>query len=199
MLDKSLPYYDIIMKADFATATAHKIIDLPDGYTYKMYEDGDEQKWAQVETSVGEFNSVDDALAYFNKVFAPYKEELYKRMCFILNAERHYVATATAWYRENETAHFPLLHWVSVSPDAQGLGLGRAVVVYALHQFLSTEIPKTIYLHTQTWSAPAVGLYGKLGFHVSYENFFGQSSDKEAKAVLETVLKKEIIDMIYRV
>lgn len=197
MLDKTLPYYDIIMKADYATATVHKIIDLPDGYSYKLYEDGDEHKWAQLEKSVNEFNTTTDALAYFNKAFTPYKDELYKRMCFILNAKGQYVATSTAWYKEDEENHYPLLHWVSVSPDAQGLGLGKAIVVYALHQFLNVENVNDIYLHTQTWSAPAVGLYGKLGFYVSYDTFFGQSSDKEAKAILESVLKKEIIDIIY--
>ena len=197
MLDKSLPYYDIIMKATYSSATTHKIIDLPKGYHYKFYEDGDELHWAKIETSVDEFENLDAALAYFHRVFAPHKDILSKRMCFILNAKNEYVATATAWYKEDETSHFPLLHWVSVLPSVQGLGLGKAIVVYALHQFLNVETSKTIYLHTQTWSAAAVALYAKLGFHITYDSFFMQTTDKEAKTILETVLKKEILAILF--
>lgn len=70
MLEKSLPYSDIIMKADHVTASTWKPAYLPDGYSFKMYEEGDETAWADLETSVKEFSSREEALAYFQKVFA---------------------------------------------------------------------------------------------------------------------------------
>ena len=39
MLEKSLPYSDIIMKADHVTASTWKPAYLPDGYSFKMYEE----------------------------------------------------------------------------------------------------------------------------------------------------------------
>jgi len=80
----------------------------------------------------------------------------------------------------------------------QGFGLGKAITIYALHQFLTLSDSKPIYLHTQTWSATAVAMYGKLGFKVSNEVFFQLSTRKEAKAVLERVLSKEVIDCVYK-
>lgn len=196
MLNKTIPYYDIIMKARKEDACFHPIIVLPAGFTYKMYEAGDEQHWAELETSVNEFENKSDALAYFNRVFMPYKDILASRMCFILDSDGNYVATASAWFKTNDERRYAVLHWVSTSPKAQGLGLGKAIVIYALSKFNDLEQESDIFLHTQTWSYIAVGLYGKLGFKITDEALLESKTDPKAYAVLEDYMRPDLYQKI---
>ena len=66
MLDKTLPYYNIIMKRQEGTKTPNPI--LPKGFSFNLYTEGDEIYWAKIETLVGEFDSIEEALDYFGKV-----------------------------------------------------------------------------------------------------------------------------------
>ena len=56
MLDKSLIYKDIVMCLPFEDLEDLKVPVLPDGYSYKMFESGDEIAWAKLEVLVGEFD-----------------------------------------------------------------------------------------------------------------------------------------------
>ena len=81
MLDKSIPYAEVWM-----TRPREIPVDkfsMPDGFSLVFYQEGDQQAWAEIETVVGEFDVAGDALAYFKRTFAPYPEELEKRMLFI--------------------------------------------------------------------------------------------------------------------
>ena len=49
MLDKSLVYKDIVMCLPFEELKTLKVPVLPDGYSYKMFEPGDEVAWANLE------------------------------------------------------------------------------------------------------------------------------------------------------
>ena len=49
MLDKSLVYKDIVMCLPFEDLEDLKVPVLPDGYSYKMFESGDEIAWAKLE------------------------------------------------------------------------------------------------------------------------------------------------------
>ncbi|MDF9825508.1 ribosomal protein S18 acetylase RimI-like enzyme [Breznakia sp. PF5-3] len=197
MLNKDLPYCDIIMKADAKVATNHKILTLPEGYSYKMYEDGDEEHWIEIEYSVHEFESKEKARDYFNRVFMPYKDTLPKRMCFILDENKNYVATSSAWFKNSKERYYAVLHWVSTSPSAQGKGLGRAIVTYALSKFKETDPEeKEIFLHTQTWSYKAVGLYGKLGFKITELPLLDSATDPKAYEVLKKVMHPKHYELI---
>ena len=165
MLDKSLPYEGFIMKLR-REKLAHIIVpELPDGYRYRLYEDGDENHWARLESTVLEFPSQEKALEYFNHDYRdPFPEELRRRCAFVTTADGLPVATATAWFMESSLGHKGWLQWISTDPAHQGKGLGRAVIAKALSLF-RTEGPATdIYLHTQTWSHTAAYLYHRLGF-----------------------------------
>ena len=50
MLDKSLVYKDIVMCLPFEELKTLKVPVLPDGYSYKMFEPGDEVAWATCRT-----------------------------------------------------------------------------------------------------------------------------------------------------
>ena len=138
---------------------------LPQGFLFRLYEDGDEKHWAEIETSVGEFATPEDGLRYFAGEFAPELDEFRRRGLFVVDRTNGLpVATATAWYRGEKTAPMPLLHWVSVRPEYQGRGLGGAVSRQALHILANIYPGRNAYLFTQTWSHVAIRMYYRLGF-----------------------------------
>ena len=194
-MNKQIPYCDIIMKAKMPN---HLVpLALPEGYTYKNYEDGDAIHWANLEFSVDEFSCVEDALAYFNRVFLPYPEQLKKRMYFILDENKNYVATATAWFKDSETRHYALVHWVSVSPTQQGKGLGKCIFHYVMSQFpLVEENEKEVFLHTQTWSYKAIKMYGNYGFYITDTPLINEVSDKNCIEVLKLVLDEDTVQSL---
>lgn len=197
MLEKDLPYMDIIMKADKEVAVNHPLSQLPEGYSYHMYKDGDEIAWAELETSVEEFETFEDALTYFNRVFMPFQDTLHERMCFIVNEEGKFVSTASAWFKEDDKRRYALLHWVSTAPDEQGKGLASAIVKYALSKFKTLEPEeKEIFLHTQTWSYKAVGLYNKLGFYITKTPLLDCETNMDCIPILEKELPKELMQNI---
>ena len=52
MLDKSLVYKDIVMCLPFEDLEDLKVPVLPDRYSYKMFESGDEIAWAKLEVLI---------------------------------------------------------------------------------------------------------------------------------------------------
>nr|WP_317361006.1 hypothetical protein [uncultured Blautia sp.] len=40
-------------------------IKLPDGYTFRFYEPGDEKEWAKLEYEIGDFDTMELAEEYF--------------------------------------------------------------------------------------------------------------------------------------
>ncbi|MCL1835637.1 MAG: GNAT family N-acetyltransferase [Oscillospiraceae bacterium] len=163
MLDKTIPYAGLYMcrKAGTPLATS---CELPEGYRFALFSDGDEESWAAIETSVLEFDSVFSALLHFKGKFMPYADELRRRCLFIEDAQGEKVATATAWWSDVEGRSCPWLHWVAADPRYQGLGLGKAIVSRVTQLMLEIEGDVDFYLHTQTWSYKAISIYMKNGF-----------------------------------
>lgn len=191
-MNKNLVYYDIIMRSSMPYDI--QVHPLPKGYSFKAYEDGDEKYWADLEYEVNEFSSKEDALAYFERVFMPYKEYLNDRMFFILDDTGNYVATTTAWFKDDDKRHYALLHWVSVSSTQQGKGLGSCIVSYALSHFPKLEPRENeVFLHTQTWSYKAIALYHKYGFKITNTPLINCQSDMRCMDVLKEVLPEELI------
>ena len=72
MLDKTLPYAEIWMTRPLQQNVP--ITPLAEGFEFRFYQKEDESAWAEIETSVGEFQTTDEALEYFQQNFAPYPE-----------------------------------------------------------------------------------------------------------------------------
>ena len=194
MLDKSIPYMDIIMSAKQEALADIKIPSLPEEFHFRMYEKGDEIGWADLEVSVKEFSSREEALSYFHKVFSPHADLLSKRMCFIVDQNDQIAATASAWFKEENGRRFPLVHWVSVSPNVQGKGLGSAIVKYVLSLFQDLEPDgKEVFLHTQTWSHKAIYMYYKYGFRITKTPLLDARTDFRYQKVLEGILPDHIL------
>lgn len=162
MLDKSVPFIPFTM---FRPSDAPPLpeIQLPKDYRIVFYQPGDEKEWCKIETAVLEFETEKDAMDYFQRSFAPYQDELKKRMLFVENAEGKKVGTFTAWWTDD---HSPRLHWLGVLPEEQRKGLAKALairVTQLLHEYYPHQ---DLYLNTQTWSHHAVKLYEKLNYQI---------------------------------
>ena len=212
MLDKSLEYFDFIMKMPAERLALLPEPQLPEGYTFSLYTPGDEKSWAELEASVNEFASVEKALEYFKREYVDqYQDELCKKCMFIKNPQGKLVSTATAWFMDSSIGYRRnWLQWISSSPEEQGKGLGKAVVIKALKLYNDLGLTDNVYLHTQTWSHTAIYLYHKLGFEaftidhvkVAWDNEQGyrtmRNSPMQALAELKKVFKPKLLDSLHK-
>ena len=209
MLDTSIEYKNIIMKIEYNEIKNITSPSLPDGFSFRFFEAGDEAHWARIEASVLEFNSVDDAQNYFEMSYLPHKEHLQMRCVFVLNKDRLPIATATSWFADSELGYQACLHWVAVCPEYQGLGIGKAITQQALVNFQKLEPNKPVWLHTQTWSHTAIRLYHHLGFNLMKNEKLANNNTEnglteiypndfdEARYVLRKVINDEQLDELY--
>ena len=167
-------------------------VELPDEFICTDYHPGDEKDWADILVSVGEFDSVEKALDCFRNDYLPHPEQLERRIQFIENAAHEKVATATCWWRNCSDQRSPSLEWVVVKPAFQGQGLGKAIVFKGMKRMVCLEGDNPVYLHTQTWSHRAIGIYQQAGFHFLTEGSFGGYPNEytQAMKVLNGILKK---------
>lgn len=191
MLDKSVPFLNVLMKRPAGAP----IPDAPlqEGFSFHFYTEGDEKDWAEIEASVLEFSRAVDALVRFQAFFGDSVPELKRRCLFVADDKGYNVGTATIWWEYSGKRRDPWVSWVGVRPEYQGLGLGKALVSRLLQEAVEIEGDRAFYLHTQTWSHPAIRLYEKFGFCITDEpNLFKYKNDehKEAKALLKEIYQK---------
>ena len=119
MLDKSIPYQNIIMCADRDHLICMEEPVLPEGFSFRLFCPGDEKQWARLEWAVGEFPTEKEALDYFSKKYLPYTKLLQQRCWFVWDKQKDQAAaTATAWYeQEKGKERLASLHWVSTDPE----------------------------------------------------------------------------------
>ena len=206
MLDKSIEYKCIIMRLDKNKLEEIGTPVLPDGFSFRFFEASDIDHWSRIETTVLEFTSEDDARDYFARAYLPYIDQLHKRCLFVLNPDGVPVATTNAWFADSELGHQASVQWVSVCPEYQGQGIGKAMILKALSVFRDLEPGQSIWLQTQTWSHVAVRLYHNLGFNLVRNDRLANMNTgsgqvkicpndfDEAIHVLRTVMDAEYID-----
>ncbi|MDD6051146.1 MAG: bifunctional phosphoribosyl-AMP cyclohydrolase/phosphoribosyl-ATP diphosphatase HisIE [Clostridiales bacterium] len=175
MIDRTIPYYNIIMRCDRVLPME---IKLPKGYSIRTYQPGDEDAWAAILCTVGEQTSLSDAKAEFTRRYLA-DAALTNRIFFAVDATGTAVGTAIAWYDG-----LRVLHWIAVHPEHQGKGIGRALCQTAMTLFRREDNNKPVYLHTQPWSWKAILLYISLGFKLqprdtiyNYENQYAQAME----------------------
>ena len=178
ILDKSLPYANIIMKlSDFSR---HSPMRLPDGFYFKRYQPSDRSEWAAIEAECLEFDSADDALAAFDKRYNGMEKQLAEGLFFVLNSDGEYCGTCMAWRDKDPRGYVNALHWLAVRPKFRSLGLSKALISETV-RLLGTAEP--IYLHTQTWSYKAVYIYTQMGFDILKTETFAHYINEYEKAM----------------
>lgn len=163
MLDKSVPYFNIIMHR--SSGMSLPTATLPTGYRFTAFIEGDELIWSEIETMVGEFDTITDALEYFEQEYMErHLDEVKRRTLFIQSPDGRKVATVTTWWDKRGLDRVASLHWVALKPEFQGRGIGKALIFEGVKRILELEGDVDIYLHTQTWSYRAIGIYLQAGF-----------------------------------
>jgi len=136
---------------------------LPPGYSYRGFREGDEELWARIETSAGEFASAEEANEHFRREFGQHQLELRDRCLFIERENGEPVGTVMAWYGAllpGGTAG--RLHWVGIRKEYQGRGIGKPLVSQAM-ELLSSRYDRA-YLTTHSKSLVAIKIYLDFGF-----------------------------------
>ena len=181
MLDRSIPYYNLIMKKN--TPTAFDTPALPPQFELHTYRPGVQQQWAELEHEIGDFPSVQEASAYFSQTYLSGPKLLAQRGVFVSDKKSGgLVGACIAWFDEQNGALVSSLHWLITKEAYQGRGIGSALIAAALNIY-EQENAFPVYLHTQPWSHQAVRLYHKFGFQLMKRESFAGYENQYALAV----------------
>jgi GNAT superfamily N-acetyltransferase len=138
--------------------------ELPEGFSLRPYQKGDENDWADIQVAVTEFPDRAEALKCYD-LYWQHMDELIKRQLFIIDdAVGKAVSTATAWYMDKDGQRIGVVHGFSCLPQYQSKGLGRIAAAYMMERYHRLMPGCPVWLDTQTWSYKAVGIYMDLGF-----------------------------------
>ena len=134
----------------------------PSGYSVRWYQAGDEDLWLKIHLVADKLNSITPEL--FAREFGDQPSLLAQRQCFLFDAHRRPVGTATAWFNDNfNGGSYGRVHWVAIVPEQQGRGLGKALMTIVCHRL--RELGHTrAYLTTSTARISAINLYRHFGF-----------------------------------
>ena len=134
-------------------------IDLPEKYSWRFYQPGDELCWARMWVSAGGFSSEEQALECFKRDF-PDAEALKERMIFLTDDDVPF-ATVAVWFgREADEGR---IHWVCIDEAHQNQGLSSALIGLSLNHCLKLGYSKS-FLRTNTPNWVAIRMYHRFGF-----------------------------------
>lgn len=158
MWDTSIKMIGLAMKTD--NLSEIREFELPESYSWRYYEPGDERVWAEIEMSAGEFTRIEDGIQKFHHYY-PDASLLPGRMIFLTDGGKPF-ATATAWFSDEDPS-IGRLHWVSVDQAHQGKGLSKPLVSLAMRRMRELGYSSAC-LTTQTASWVAIKVYSEFGF-----------------------------------
>lgn len=159
-MDKTVEHIEFAMYCAKLVALPER--PLPDGYSIRTFQPGDERSWAEIETRAGEFTTLERGMSSFNREFGAHPDWLPTRMFFLVHERDGLVGTASGWVGECFGRTMGQLHWVAIVPEHQGKGLARTLVGRALERLKHDG--EEAYLTTQTTSWRAVAMYRSFGF-----------------------------------
>lgn len=191
MIDKSIPYYNVLMRYD-GPAVSEKPV-APKGYRFRGYRDGDEYAWARMEVDNKDFDTFDNAVTYFRSKYCGTPEKLQERFVGLENSSGELCGIVICWDDQRGTDLVSSVHWLVTDPKEQGKGIGGALVGMLLYRF-SRMNALPIYLHTQPWSYVAIGIYSKAGFRLlKQDSFRGYENQTEhALPVLQKIMRPDL-------
>ncbi len=156
LIKENLPVAMILN--DLAQAPVHS---LPEGYSLRFYQPGDETAWVDIHKEADRWNEMD--LQRFEDVFSEHPLSLQERQFYLLNSKDEPIGTATAWERELNGCLLGLVHWVAIHPGYQGRGLAKPLLSATLSRL--NEVGHVgAFLKTSTARFAAINLYWKFGF-----------------------------------
>lgn len=139
------------------------LYDLPAGYRFRMFQDGDDVTWTNLHIAAEPYINVTPEL--FVREYGEHLDVLPYRMFFVETEAGEPAASISAWWeRERDN---PLdrgrIHWVVVHPDHQRRGLTKPMMTRAM-QRLAASHPSAM-LGTSTGRTWALKVYLDFGFY----------------------------------
>ncbi len=156
-INKTLRYYDLYMYHSLENIQNY---DLPEGYKFVYFKDGDELEWVKININAGVFLTIEDGLNAFNRSFGANYHLMKERCLFIENEACEKIATSTAYFVDENVGK---VHWVAISKSEQGKKLAKPLLCKVLSLLKELNHKNTI-LHTQTYNWLAIKVYLDLGF-----------------------------------
>ena len=183
MLDRTIPFYNTILRCD---NYQYKDAVLPKGFSIVPYKSGYEKAWAELEYSIGDFESLEEAESYFISTYLQ-NGSMMNNILFLLNEDNQVVGSCIAWQDKRKESIVSSLHWLVVDENYHGMGLGKALC-YATMNIFEAQDKFPVYIHTQPWSWKAIILYLSLGFKLQKHDTFSHYENEYYQAMAE--LKK---------
>lgn len=193
MLDRSIPFCNVILRCDSYRFTKE---ELPDGFSIVTYTEGYEKEWARLEVFVGDFETEEGAEQYFIETYMCNKEELLNNAFFLLNENKEVIGSCIAWKDVKDNSSVASLHWLMVDEKYQGMGLGKALCRKVMNTF-HKQMRLPVYIHTQPWSWKAIFLYISLGFKIQKKDTFSKYINQYDK-MMEIMKNVVDEDLYYR-
>lgn len=134
-------------------------IPLPEGYTLRSYQSGDEKPWEKIIIEAFHRSQSFQKKIMQDSYFRP------ERVLFICHFDNP-VATACAWHVPSTPKHIGYLYMVGALKAYQGKGLGYAVCQAALNQMVRDQKTSAMLL-TDASRLAAIKTYLRLGFQPS--------------------------------
>ena len=162
-IDSTIKYYELLMSYDDTSKFIN--YELPLGYHFEFYKNGDDNSWVDINLSSGNFTSAVKGLQYFHDFYDSFIYELNKRCIFIIDdSTNEKVGTVTVSLLQNEEYGYKAaIDWFAIRKEYQGKKLSRPLITKFIK--VANELGHDkIFLHTQTTTWLAAKLYLDAGF-----------------------------------
>lgn len=157
-----------------------KRVKLKEEYRYARYKDAFREQWANLQYSVGLFDSIETAKAAIDS-FLKDKEQFEQNFLFVTNFDDELVGSAGLWPGRHFGDSRLRLHYVAVREDCQHQGIATSMITHLCKQYDSIPSKYPLYLVTQTNSYGAIALYSHIGFTPYLGAYEGCTKDKSEK------------------
>jgi GNAT superfamily N-acetyltransferase len=136
---------------------------LPDGYSIRPYEPGDEKHWIEIHLDAEKY--VEATPALYEEYFGSDEAELRARQFYLYHGGE-VVGTSSAWYDKSyKDGTWGRVHWLAIRTAHQGKGLSRPLLSHTLLVMKELGHTKAV-LTTLRRRLIAVKLYENYGFKI---------------------------------
>lgn len=134
---------------------------LPAGFRMRAMTASEGPIWEEIWSDAEPFIKIEPGL--FLKSFGDDRPAIPQRCFLLISPQGSPVGTISAWYSKNfKGDDWGRIHWVAIKKEAQGHGLARAMMTFAMHE-MSRWHPRAM-LDTSTGRVGAIKIYLDYGF-----------------------------------
>ena len=176
---------DLFMQCDVVNRVAFR--SLPKGFSLRLCRHNEITTWKAIFAQGKYMDFVD---SYYNKVYAPFEEEFFRRCLFVVDECDKPIATSGIW---RSYGMINTLLGFFVIPEYEGQGIGRGLLSEVMR-----NVDEPVYLHTHPTANKAIKLYSDFGFKFVIDSTVGYRKNILEKAYLylrELLSKKGYSDL----